>query len=286
MKDLIYTLAHYCSRLLSDKLYLQLKFRHYFGRWINFRNPTSFNEKMQWLKIYDRNPEYTRMVDKYEVRQYIADCVGSQYLVPLLGVWDSADDIDFDSLPNEFVLKCTHDSGGIIICCDKSKLDISSTRKKLNKALARKFYYYSREWPYKHVTPRIIAEALLSDGKDADLKDYKLMCFEGKHMCSFVCSNRSSGSLNVTFYDADWNRMPFIRHYPASKTEIEKPANYRQMVEIAESLSKKLHFLRVDFYECNSRLYIGELTFYPGGGFEEFTPSEWDVRLGSWINLK
>lgn len=286
MKDLIYTLAHYCSRLLSDKLYLQLKFRHYFGRWINFKNPTSFNEKMQWLKVYDRKHEYTRMVDKYEVRQYIAECVGAQYLVPLLGVWNSADDIDFDSLPNEFVLKCTHDSGGIIICRDKRKLDIPAIRKKLNKALSRKFYYYSREWPYKNVTPRIISEALLYDEEDPDLKDYKFMCFEGVHKCTFVCSNRHSYGLNITIYDSEWKRMPVVRHHPPSKSELRRPDNYQEMRDIAELLSRNMHFLRVDFYECNSRLYVGELTFYPGGGFEEFTPSEWDEKLGSWIKLK
>lgn len=272
--------------LLPDKI--ALKIQYWFGikRVLNLKNPKTFNEKLQWLKLYDRNPLYTQLVDKYEVRKYIAKTIGEDYLIPLLGVYDSFDDIKFDVLPDEFVLKCTHDSGGVLICADISKLDMAAAQKKINSCLNRNFYYIGREWCYKNVKPRIVCEEYMVDESGNELKDYKFMCFNGEVKCSFVCLNRNMPTgLNVDFYDMDWNQMPFERHYPSSGTKISKPKSYYKMIEFAERLSKGIPFVRVDFYEISGEVYFGELTFYPGSGFKEFTPESYDELLGSWITL-
>ncbi len=294
MQSIIYYLTHPTKCLaavlnrigpiLPDKLYLKLQFRARMGKKLNLKDPKTFNEKLQWLKLYDRKPEYTVMVDKYLVKKYVADKIGEEYIIPTIGVWDSADEIDFDKLPEQFVLKCNHNSGDVIICTDKSKLDIVETKEKLYKALKRDFYLAGREWPYKNVPRKIIAEKFMGGDSDEGLSDYKLMCFNGKVRCSFVCSERAEG-LKVTFFDNDWMRLPFERHYPASNKEIAKPVNFSKMIELAEILSKDIPFVRVDFYEIKGKIYFGELTLYPGCGFEEFTPEEWDEKLGSWIIL-
>ena len=274
-------------KLMSDEKYLTKKYKLILKRNLNLANPKTFNEKLQWLKLYDRKPEYTTMVDKYAVKKYVADIIGEEYIIPTLGVWNHFDEIDFDKLPNQFVLKCTHDSGGIVICKDKNKLDLKSAKKKIEKCLKRNYYWSSREWPYKDVKPRIIAEPYMEDSKAHELIDYKFMCFNGKVKCSFTCSERfSKDGLKVTFFDKDWNVMPFERHYPVSKNPQKKPINYDKMIQFSEQLSKGISFVRVDFYEINGQLYFGELTFYPGGGFEEFTPEEWDYKLGDFLKLK
>ena len=274
----------HCPKLLPDKMYLSVMYLYTMGKEMHWDNPRTFNEKLQWLKVYDRKTVYTIMVDKYAVKQYVANIIGQEYIIPTLGVWNKFDEIDFENLPNQFVLKCTHDSGGLIVCKDKSKLDIAAARKKIERCLNRNFYYQSREWPYKNVPPRIIAEQYMEDSGSIDLKDYKLMCFHGKVKCCFVCSERSE-RLKVTFFDNVWKKMPFERHYPASETPIVKPRNYEVMIRLAEILSDGIPFVRVDFYEINGKVYFGDLNFYPGGGFEEFKPEEWDYTLGSWIHL-
>lgn len=282
----MYMIKNIVRRCIPDKIFLKHVFYRNMGKKLDIKNPKTFNEKLQWLKLYDRNPQYTKLVDKYEVRKYISQLIGEEYLIPLIGVWGRFDDIDFNSLPNQFVLKCTHDSGGLVICRDKSKLDINVAREKINKSLNRNFYYQGREWPYKNVKPRIICEKYMVDESMVELKDYKFMCFNGEVKCSFVCLNRQSlAGLNVDFYDIDWNPMPFERHYPSSGTVIPKPKNYSKMVEFAEILSKNIPFVRVDFYEANGQLYFGELTFYPGSGYEEFAPESYDYLLGSWIEI-
>ena len=270
--------------LLPDKLYLKIQFRTIMGKKLNLRNPKTFNEKLQWLKLYDRKPEYTVMVDKYLVKDYVAKKIGEEYIIPTVGVWDSADEIDFDKLPEQFVLKCNHNSGDVVICTNKSELDIAGTKQKLSNALRQDFYLAGREWPYKNVPRKIIAERFMDGDSAEGLNDYKLMCFNGKVRCSFVCSERTE-NLKVTFFDNDWKRLPFERHYPASKKEILKPVNFNKMIELAEILSKDIPFVRADFYEVSGKVYFGELTFYPGCGYEEFTPEEWDEKLGSWIKL-
>ena len=272
---------------MDDETYLKLKYKACLGKVLHLDNPQTFNEKLQWLKLYDRKPEYTTMVDKYAVKKYVADIIGEEYIIPTLGVWYHFDEIDFDKLPNHFVLKCTHDSGGIVICKDKNKLDLKSAKKKIEKCLKRNYYWSSREWPYKDVKPRIIAEPYMEDSKAHELIDYKFMCFNGKVKCSFTCSERfSKDGLKVTFFDKDWNIMPFERHYPASKNPPKKPINYDKMIQFSEQLSQGISFVRVDFYEINGQLFFGELTFYPGSGFEEFTPEEWDYKLGDFLKLK
>lgn len=269
---------------LSDKEHLDILFMNCFKRHIDWENPKTFNEKLQWLKINDRNPEHTKMVDKYEVREYISKTIGEEYLIPLLGVWNNVDDINFDELPEKFVLKCTHGSACNIICPDKSKLNIKEAKKKLKKWMKINYYYLSREWPYKNVKPRIIAEKFMVDSKSDDLKDYKFFCFNGNVKCSFVASERDK-DLKVTFFDKQWNVLPFERSHPKSDIEISKPINYEKMVDLAEKLSKDEKFIRVDFYEINKNIYFGELTYYPGAGFEAFQPEEYDYKLGEWIVL-
>lgn len=279
-----YLTAMGLTQWMSDEQFLKKEYFLQMGKKLNLNDPKTFNEKLQWLKIHNRKPEYTTMVDKYAAKQYVADRIGERYIIPTLGVWEHFDDIDFDNLPNQFVLKCTHDSGGIVICRDKSKLDKKAAKKKLEYYLRRKYYYIHREWPYKNVKPRIIAEKYMTNGNGEDLNDYKLMCFNGKVKTTFVCSNRfSKDGLKVTFYDTEWRRMPFERHYPASKTEIDKPQTYEEMITLAEKLAFGIPFVRVDFYEINGNIYFGELTFFPGSGYEEFTPEEWDKTLGDWI---
>lgn len=285
-KVIQYLLESKYGKIIPDKVFLKMQYRTRMGKKLNIDNPESFNEKMQWLKLQDRKPEYEVMVDKYAVRKFIKEKLGEEYLIPLLGVWEKFEDIDFASLPNQFVLKCTHDSGGLIICSDKSKLDIKAARSKINKCLKKNYYYHGREWPYKNIKPKIIAEQYMIDESGYELKDYKVMCFNGKPKCSFVCLNRKSSSgLNVNFYDLDWNLMPFERHYPNSNQPVKKPCTYDLMLKIAEILSIGLTFVRIDFYEINGNLYFGEITFYPGSGYEEFTPEKYDKVLGSWIEL-
>jgi hypothetical protein len=271
---------------LPDELYLRIIFRLRVGYPLKLNNPKSFNEKLQWLKLYDRNPEYTKIVDKYEVRSHIADNIGEEYLIPLLGVWDKFEDINFQQLPQQFVLKCTHDSGGIIICKDKSVFDIDKAREKMDRYFARKFYKFGREYPYKDIKPRIIVEKYIEDVESDDLKDYKFMCFNGKVRCSFVCSGRNSAEgLHVTFFDNNWQQLPFERHYPASRMPIKKPEKLDEMMTLSEKLAKGIRFVRVDLYEVSGKVYFGEMTLFPGSGMEEFTPVKWDYELGSWLNL-
>ncbi len=273
-------------RFIPDKLCLKILYRIHFHQKLNLEQPRTFNEKLQYLKLYDRKAIYQKMVDKYEAKGLVASIIGNQYIIPTYGVYDSFDEIDFAELPNQFVMKCTHNSNGLIICKDKSKLDIDKARKKFSKLLKRNYYWSGREWPYKNIKPRIIIEKLLQEPDQDDLRDFKLMCFNSKVKASFVCSNRySEDGLKVTFYDTNWQRLPFERHYPADFLEMEKPKSYDEMVELAERLSERIPFVRIDFYEIEGRPYFGEITFYPGSGFEEFIPSQWDKSLGTWINL-
>lgn len=283
---ILYFLNYRFFRFIPDKLFLKIKYRLIIGKKLNLNNPETYNEKLQWLKLYDRKTEYTGFVDKYEVRKLIERTIGGQYLIPLLGVYDSFDEINFDELPERFVLKPTHTSGDIYICNDKSKIDYDLLKKKVNKWLKREYFWVHREWPYKNIKPRIICEKYMVDESGVELKDYKFMCFNGEVKCLFICLNRNSSTgLNVDFYDLDWKPMPFERHYPSSHTVIPKPRNLGSMVEFSARLSKDIPFVRVDFYEAGGQLYFGELTFFPGSGFEEFTPESYDELLGSWIML-
>lgn len=287
-KNLLLSLIIRIGRYFPDKFYLSLLYRLTFGKSINWKNPKTFNEKLQWLKLYDRRPEYTIYVDKYKVREHIAKTIGEEYLIPLLGVWNSSDEIDFDKLPNQFVLKCNHNSGlGMCICKDKRLLNVEQIKNDLRKGLNQDYYMTLREWSYKDVPRKIIAEKyMIDESEQSSLRDYKFMCFDGKVKCSFVCSDRNTKEgLHVTFFDLNWNVLPFERHYPARKEGLPKPKCYEEMIKLAEKLSKCIPFVRVDFYEINGKVYFGELTFYPGSGFEEFAPYSADEWLGSLIKL-
>lgn len=281
-----YIESKYKIKFIPDKRYVQIQYYKEIGQKLDLDNPTTFNEKIQWLKLYDRDSKYTRLVDKYAVREYIAEKLGEEYLIPLIGVYNNFDDINFEELPNQFVLKCNHDSGGIAICKDKSIFNKEEARKILNKSLKRNYYYTCREWPYKNIKPKIICEKYMVDESGIELKDYKFMCFNGIPKCLFVVSNRHLNSgMNIDFYDMNWNIMPFKRRYPNSGNIIPKPKSFEKMVEFAKLLSENIPFVRVDFYDINGQLYFGEITFYPGSGYEEFTPEFYDELLGSWIKL-
>ncbi|MBQ9071357.1 MAG: glycosyl transferase [Clostridia bacterium] len=271
---------------MDDEKYLKKMYKGIMGKKLDLENPKTFNEKLQWLKLHDRNPEYTKLVDKYAVREYIASTIGEEYLIPLLGVWDSADDIDFDALPNQFVLKCNHNSGlGMCICKDKSTLDIEKTRNELRKGLAQDYYLTNREWPYKNVKRKIIAEKYMVDESGVELKDYKIFCFNGHAEYVEVDFNRHiEHQLNP--YDFDWNPLNFCdtskNNYSAN---ITKPTKLKDMRIIAEKLSKAATFMRVDFYSINDDIYVGELTLFPGAGFIQFEPRSVDLKYGQLLDL-
>ena len=273
-------------RLLPDAVYLKLVYRARIGRPLNLNSPKSFNEKLQWLKLYDRNPLYTKLVDKAEVKPWVAERIGWEHVVPTPGVWESFADIDCGALRERFALKCTHDSGGLAICRDLSTFDMAAARRKIERSLANNYFWSGREWPYKDVRPRIIAEEYLDPaGEQVGLTDYKVMCFGGQARCEFTCTGRADGNLHVDFFDTEWNHMPFTRHYPNADVPPEAPERLKDMVAMAERLSEGMPFVRVDFYEVAGQYYFGEMTFYPGSGMEEFDPERWDEELGSWIEL-
>lgn len=280
----LFNANHGLYNSLPDKEYVGKMFKATLGYNLNLDLPKTFNEKLQWLKLYNRKPEYTMMVDKYAVRKYISDTIGEQYLIPLLGVWDTPEEIDFAQLPDKFVLKCNHNSGlGMCICRDKSKLDITKVKQELKRGLKQDYYLTGREWPYKNVKPRIIAEQYMAD----DLRDYKLFCFNGVPRMTLVCSERfTKDGLKEDFYDEAWNHLGVQR--PAHGNAIlpiKRPKQYELMKKLAAKLSEKMPFVRIDFYEINEKVYFGEITFYPASGFEGFTPEEWDLKLGKWIKL-
>ncbi|GAA0676488.1 MULTISPECIES: ATP-grasp fold amidoligase family protein [Clostridium] len=271
---------------MEDKEYLMKMYYCYFGKQLNLNNPQSFNEKLQWLKLYDRKTTYTDIVDKNEIKRIIERKFGKEYVIPNYGVWEKFEEIDFAQLPEKFVLKTTHDSGGVVICEDKSKFDFLAAKKKLEKSLKSNFYKYRREWPYKNVRPRIIAEMYISNN-DREVDDYKVHCFNGMPKITLVCSDRfSKTGLTEDFYDNEWNHLNMKR--PEVNNAIihhEKPADFEKMLEMASILSKDYPFLRVDYYVIDKQIYVGELTLYPSSGFSGFEPESWDLELGKWISL-
>jgi len=275
------------SKSLDDESYTKLKYRAFMKRKLNLNNPVTYNEKIQWLKLYDHNPLYTTLVDKYEVKEYVSKLIGDEYIIPTLGVWDRFDDIDFDTLPEQFVLKCTHDSGGLTICTDKSKLDREVSRQKMEKYLKRNYYLQSREWPYKNVKPRIIAEKYMEDEESNELRDYKFFCFDGEVKMMFIATERQNKNTETRFdfYDTEFNHIDMRNGHPNADNPIEKPVCFEKMIELAAVLSKGIPHVRVDFYEVNGKVYFGEMTFHHWSGFVPFEPEEWDATIGSWIKL-
>lgn len=280
-------LATGVGRLIPDKTYLNIRFKKVFGRSVNWKDPKSYSEKLQWLKVYDRKPIYTTMVDKYEAKQYVAKKIGDEYIIPTLGIWDKVSDINFDALPDQFVLKCTHDSGGLVICPDKSKLDIDEAKKKLAHSLKQNFFWSGREWPYKNVKPRIIAEKYMVDESGYELKDYKFFCFDGEPKALFIASDRQveGEETKFDFFDMEFNHLPFTNGHPNATHPVKRPDSFEKMKELAATLSEDIPQLRVDFYDIKGQIYFGELTFFHHSGLETFDPEEWDYKFGEWIKL-
>lgn len=295
IKDILYnpallflTLGHReMFNWMSDERYLKIAFWARMHKKLNLDNPQTYNEKLQWLKLYNRQPIYTKLVDKYEVKPIVGMQIGEEYIIPTLGVWDKFEDIDFDSLPNQFVLKCTHDSGGLIVVKDKSRFDIEKARTTINTCLQHSFFWGMREWPYKNVRPRIIAEQYMEDTKTGELRDYKFFCFDGEVKALFIAGDRmvKGEETKFDFFDENYNHLPFTNGHPNAKILPEKPVCFEEMKQLAAKLSKGYPHIRVDFYEVDGKVYFGEMTFFHWSGMTPFVPEEWDYTFGSWIKL-
>lgn len=283
------------SKLLCfvpDSLFLKYKFKKLMGYSLNLKNPRTFNEKIQWLKLHDRKPVYTIMVDKYEAKKYVSDIIGEQYIIPTIGVWDRFEDIDFNKLPNQFVLKCTHDSGGVVICKDKSNFNVENARLKINKSLKQNYYWQGREWPYKNVKHRIIAEEYKCDNnllaiEQQELTDYKFYCFNGYVDCAMVCYDRASKDTKFYFFDNEWKLKRINKRGKQAPPgfSLPRPQCVDEMFTIAAELSQGIPFVRVDLYQCNGRVYFGEMTFYPQSGWDPNYLPETDNYFGKLIDL-
>lgn len=272
-------------RFIPDKMMLKLEYRMKIGKKLRLNPPKTFNEKLQWLKLNDRKGIYTLMADKYGVRDYIKNKIGEEYLIPIYGCWDTVDEIPFDSLPDKFVLKCTHDSGSVILVSDKTKLDISSTKKKLDKRLKKNPFWWAREWPYKNIKPRVIAEQFMVDGNNEFLPVYKFFCFNGEPKLIQQIQNDKQENETVDYFDIKWKRLNITQRFPNSSVPIKKPDKLDQMISIVRKLSEGVSFLRVDLYFINGKIIFSEHTFYPDAGYSIFKPESWDVELGKWIDL-
>ncbi len=271
---------------MSDEKYLKKRWKLFCNSDLNLDNPKTYAEKLQWLKLYDRNPVYSTMVDKYEVRRWVSERIGEEYVIPVLGVWNQFDEIDFEKLPNQFVLKCTHDSGSYYICKDKSTFDLKKAKKKLSKALRLNYYNRSREFPYKNVKPRIIAEPYLEDENYGELRDYKFFTFGGEPKILYITQgDRTKGETTADFFDMDFNHLDLKIDHEMGAIPPQKPVNFELMKELAQVLSQGTPQVRVDFYEVNGKVYFGELTFFHCAGYFEFTPEYWGEKWGDWVEL-
>lgn len=283
-KRLFVFLLNRLGRIFPDKLYIQINFFLSLGYKINLRNPKTFNEKLNWLKLNHRCELYTLLADKFLVKQYVKEKIGEQYVVPLLGVWNNIDDINLDDLPSQFVLKATHDSSGAVICYSKDDFDYSNVKKHFCNVLKRNYFYSCREWPYKNIKPRIISEVLLKSGDlNKPIQDYKFMCFNGVPKLMY-CTIKG-GEVYENFYDMEFNPIYISHDFPRHLPEFEKPASFQLMKSLAEKLAQNIPFVRIDFYEVEGNVYFGEYTFYDWAGFKPYNNIEWDYKLGEWIDL-
>lgn len=272
---------------LPDKVYLKLKFRFAMGKKLDLKEPKSYSEKLQWLKLYNRKPEYTMMVDKVKAKEYVASVIGEEFIIPTLGVWDSPDEIDFDKLPERFVLKCNHNSGtGMYICKDKSEMDVEKVKAELRKGLRQNYFIRNREWPYKDVERKVFAEAYMED-EFGELRDYKWFCFNGEVKALFIATDRSKGehATRFDFFDTEYNHLPFTNGHPNADMLPKKPKKFHEMIALAAKLSEGIPHVRIDFYEVNGHIYFGEMTFFHWSGLMPFEPQEWDYKFGEYIKL-
>lgn len=271
---------------IPDELYIKICYRAAFGKWPNLDNPTTFNEKLNWLKLHDHKPIYTKMVDKYEAKKYVADIIGDEYIIPTLGVWEHFEDIDFEKLPNQFVLKCTHDSGGVVICQDKNTFDKLAAQKIIEKSLKREFYYVAREWPYKNVRPRIIAEEYMVDESQHELKDYKVFNFNGEPKIIQVDYDRFLKHRR-DLYNVKWEKLECLFMYETKPNhEVIRPHKLTEMLNVARKLAEGHPFIRTDFYSIGDKIYFGEMTFYPEAGFGIWSPRDMDEEIGEWLEIE
>ncbi len=270
----------------NDTKYIKLLYRLLTGSRLDLKHPTTYGEKLNWLKLYDRVPEYSIMVDKVRAKEWVSQRIGSQYIIPTIGVWENPEDIDFDALPEKFVLKCNHNSGkGMYICRDKSRMDIRSVIKELHKGLKENYYLRFREWPYKDVPRRILAEQFMEEENGtSELVDYKFFCFNGQPYMMYISQDHAAQP-TTDFFDMSFNRLPIRMKDPNSNIEVEKPKLFEEMKKLATVLSKGIPHLRVDFYVINNKVYFGELTFFHNAGFTVIWPKEWNVKIGEMIKL-
>lgn len=271
--------------IIPDAYFLKLKFWLRVGYNPNFKHPRSYNEKLQWLKLNDIHPEYTRMVDKITAKDYVASKIGKDFIIPTIKTWDSVEDIDWGILPDKFVIKVTSDSGGVVVCKDKSKLDVEEAKKKLLDGWGQNYYKFNKEYPYKDIKPRIIAETYMEDESGHELKDYKFFCSYGKPKFLFVATGRQDHDTRFDFYDTSFNHLPVLNGHPNAEVRPTKPQNFEEMLDIAAKLSESFPQIRVDLYNCNGRIYFGELTFFHWSGMTPFEPREWDYTFGEMIDL-
>ena len=289
LRRLVFRVLVHTKYYLSDKSYLRILYWVKMGKFLHLKHPKTFSEKLQWLKLYDRRPEYTIMVDKVKAKEYVASILGEEYIIPTLGVWDDPDKIDFDALPDRFVLKCNHNSGlGMYICKDKSKMDVEKVKQDLRKGLAQDYFIDNREWPYKNVPRRILAEKFIDPVSGMnDLPDYKFFCFDGEVKALFIATDRQNPNEEVKFdfFDADFNHLPFRQGHENAKVTPQKPKNFELMKKAAAQLSQGIPQVRIDFYEVGDKVLFGELTFFHFSGIMPFRPEEWDERFGEMLNL-
>lgn len=274
-------------QLLPDKAYIQLLYYKHFHQFVDFKNPVSFNEKLQWLKLHDRRPQYTTMVDKLKMKEYLRDILDEDYTIPTLAVWDRPENINLDVLPNQFVLKWNHDSGSIVICKDKRTFDKDKALKQLSHGEKYNGFWYGREYPYKDVPPKVFAEPYMEDAETHELRDYKLFTFNGKVKLLLIASDRQTPGEDTKFdyFDMEMNHLDIVNQHANAYVTPKPPKSFPLMKQLAETISKGLIHLRVDFYEVNGKVYIGELTLYHGSGLMKFSPDRWYKILGDWINL-
>ncbi len=269
---------------VPSKIYLKLVYKNLTGKTLNLKNPRGFNEKENWLKLYDKHKEYTQLVDKIGVREYIKEKLGEEYLIPMLGKWKRFEDVPFDQLPDKFVLKCNHDSGSVNLVTDKEKIDKSTWKKFYNKRLKRNSFYPGREYPYKKIKPYIIAEQLMEAKDGKGIRDYKFFCFNGKPEIMFIATERAT-DVKFDFFDMEFNHLDIYNLHENSDKQIEKPACFEEMIEICKKLTQGMKFVRLDLYEIEGKVYFGEFTFFHGGGFAIFYPDEWEQKLGDLIDI-
>lgn len=273
----------YFFSYIPDDEYCKVLYKARFGEEINLDNPKTYNEKIQWLKLYDRNPLYTTMADKIAAREYVSSKIGSEYVVPMYGAWDYFDEIDFDQLPNEFVLKCNHDCGSFVVCKDKNTFDFERAKQKLENALTLNFYLHRREWVYKDIKPQILAEKYMGFIEE----DYRFVVFNGEvkfFYCGLDWAEPTRKKFNI--YLPDLTYIPVRHSYPTNPNyNLKKPKHFAEMMEVSIKLAERLPLLRVDLWQQQGQVYVNELTFYQSAGFGIFDPEEWDEIIGSWLVL-